>query len=292
MVGHRIAVTVLALLLLDVSASNAQAPQEVLERYFQIAVPEKGLMGPTRAERVRCLRGLLDTPAASVPAIAAALSSSSRVVHRVELLETLGRIETRSSADVLLQYLDDENPAVRAKAIQGLRLLARRIDRKGIEAPRDPQFPPPVEGLVPYLVTAARTEVGNNRKTALFALADTRDPRGQAELRHTLRDSVASVRFAAAYLLSEFGDDSGLPELRRKLADLAAQSDRGMFVRYAAMQQLFAAFERLTGESMGQIPLPPFLSSGSPEQVEQLKNEYETQLNRWAEWWSQEVEGN
>jgi len=196
--------------------------------------------------------------------------------------------ETGESVELLCKLLQDPDEQVRRQAIHNLRMMARRTDRMGgkrIE--RGPEFAPEIEGLVPYLVSAANDEVELNRICALYALADTRDPLAVSELRNRLKDPSENVRFHAACFLTEYQDASGLPEMRDALARLCQTDHEDDFDHYLKAEMLLASFERLIGKSFGEIPLNPSLCSDTRE-IPQIEKSYDTLLETWAEWWAWE----
>ena len=167
-------------------------------------------------------------------------------------------------------------------------MLARRTNRMGGKRiQRGQEFAPQVEGLVPYLVSAADDKVESNRISALYALADTRDPLAVLELRNRLKDKSKNVRFYAACFLTEYQDASGLPEMRDTLAHLIRTDPIDDFIYYLQAEMLIASFERIIGKSFGQIPLNPSLCSDT-RQIPRLKERYDTLLDTWAEWWAWE----
>lgn len=164
-----------------------------------------------------------------------------------------------------------------------------RDGRRGRRMPLEegPEFAPKVEGLVPHLIKAAGDEEESNRILALYALADTRDPLAQAELRHRLQDSGQRVRFEAACLLSEFRDVSGLSELKAALLRLqtATEEERRAPLYFRHVERLLYSFERLTGKSLGEIPPNPHLVSDS-RQWPQIRERHVSLLRAWAAWWA------
>ena len=196
--------------------------------------------------------------------------------------------EAGESAELLCKLLNDPDEQVRRQAISDLRMMARRTDRMGgkrIE--RGSEFAPQVEGLVPYLISAANDEVELNRICALYALADTRDPLAVSELRNRLKDPSENVRFHAACFLTEYQDALGLPEMRDALARLLRTDPVDDFTYYFEAEMLLASFERIIGKSFGEIPLNPSLCSDTRE-IPLIEERYDTLLDTWAEWWAWE----
>jgi HEAT repeat protein len=241
------------------------------------------------------------------------------------------RIQTREAATLLVKLLDDPNDTVRWEAIHNLRMLSQQTDRSGprrMQREPDPtpradreqaarqairdgrpatrrrtvepkderneppvEFAPKVEGLVPYLVAAANDDVEANRVCAMYALADTRDPRAVAELRARLKDPSEKVRLYAACFLTEYQDASGLTEMQAALARLSQtdpEGDHGSNIDYYSQAGIvLASFERITGRSFGLIPMSPYLSS-SFEQISRLQRQYKDLVAAWAQWWAWE----
>ena len=201
-------------------------------------------------------------------------------------------VQPQESTELLCELLDDPDETVRRQAIHGLRMMARRTDRiGGIRLQRGQEFPPQVEGLVPYLVSAANDEVEANRICALYALADTRDPLAVLELRNRLEDPSRKVRFYAACFLTEYQDASGLPEMRDALGRLHQADQEDDFEHYVHAEMLLASFERIIGKSFGLIPMNPALCSDTRE-IPQIEERYETLLDIWVQWWAWEPEAN
>jgi HEAT repeat protein len=282
------------------AATSAAEPadptsRDILDAYLAGPCPEK-LLDPGRSDRLAQLHVLQDRADAGVAAIAAVLPHVECPVHRLELLEVLGRIPMRASSDLLLADLHDPDVTVRRQALRSLRRQASRILRAGVvDVPEEPQFPPQVEGLVPYLLEAATDQDPAQRSLALWSLADTREPQAQTALRAALDDPDGRVRFLAACLLSEFGDDTGLPLLREALDKLVAgdaavepgeRDHLGYPTRYMAAQHLLASFQRLTGESLGDLPAVPMVLS-SLAGAEESARAYDELLIAWQQWWKQ-----
>jgi HEAT repeat protein len=196
--------------------------------------------------------------------------------------------QTKESAVKLCKLLKDSDPKVRGQAIHDLRMLARRTNRMGGKRiQRGEEFAPKIEGLVPYLVSAANDEVEINRISALYALADTRDPLALSELRNRLKDRSEKVRFHAACFLTEYQDASGLPEMRDALVRLRQTTCKDGFDYYRQAEMLLASFERIIRKSFGEIPLNPSLCSDTRE-ISRIKEHYDYLLETWDEWWAWE----
>ena len=151
-------------LILSATAAGATTSGEctasqILDRYFTLPCDDPYPIGKGRGERLDALRQLWTQPDESVAAIAEVLPQVELRVHRLELIETLGRLPTRESADMLIPLLDDPDGAVRVQALKGLRLHASRIRRAGVvNVSQEPEFPPAVEGLLSYLIESANDE--------------------------------------------------------------------------------------------------------------------------------------
>jgi hypothetical protein len=287
----RLSCIVFALILTSVAAGATPGGEctaiQILDYYFSLPCPDPDPMGEGRGERLDVLRQLWKRPEESAAAIAEVLPQVEVRVHRLELIETLGRLPTQQSADILIPLLDDPDGAVRVQALKGLRLLASRIRRAGVvNVSREPEFPPAVEGLLPYLIEAANDKNDGFRSLALWALADTREPEAADEIRRHLQDSNPGIRFRAACFLAEFGDDSGLPELRLALERLSREDGKSAGAYHFEAEHLFASFQRITGESMGGIPMNPMLSS-SFATMEGLEERYDEMLQAWVDWWAE-----
>jgi len=196
--------------------------------------------------------------------------------------------QSAESAANLCKLLKDPDEKVRGQAIHDLRMLARRTNRMGGKRiQRGQEFAPKVEGLVPYLVLAADDKVEINRISALYALADTRDPLAVVELCNRLKDQSEKVRFHAACFLTEYLDASGLPEMRDALTRLCGTHSANDFSYYLDAEMLLASFERIIGKSFGEIPPNPSLCSDTRE-IPRIKERYKALLETWAEWWAWE----
>ena len=165
------------------SGSAAAGPQEseaakIVGRYLRMPHPEDDKLGQARLARLDTLAELKGMPKEAVDAIGRALSEARNPQQRAELAGALGQhLHTKDSAALLCELLKDPDEKVRGQAIHGLRMMARRTNRMGAtRIQRGSDFAPKVEGLVPYLVLAASDKVELNRISALYALADTRDP--------------------------------------------------------------------------------------------------------------------
>lgn len=196
--------------------------------------------------------------------------------------------QIKEKAMQLCKLLKDPDQKVRGNAIHDLRMMSRCTNRMGGKRiQRGREFAPQVEGLVPYLVSAASDEVEVNRISALYALADTRDPLAVKELHNRLKDSSEKVRFFAACFLTEYQDASGLPEMRNALVHLRKNTYEDEFVYYNHAEMLLASFERIIGKSFGEIPLNPLICSDTRE-ISRIKERYNYLLETWEQWWSWE----
>lgn len=213
----------------------------------------------------------------------------------IHSLRMLARRTDRMGAKRIQRHPDFRSGAEKEKAArQALAMRdgsrtkpSRTIDPEdeGIEALVE--FAPKVEGLVPYLVSAANDQVESNRICALYALADTRDPLAVSELRRRLKDPSEKVRLYAACFLTEYQDASGLAQMRDALAPLCRTDPSKSLDYYWQAEMLLASFERITGKSFGEIPLNPYLSSDT-RQIPVIEKRYNTLLNTWAKWWAWE----
>lgn len=283
---------ILLVLVLSATAAGAAiggegTAHQILDYYFSLPCPDPDRMGEARGERLDALRQLWERPAEAAAAISEVLPEVEQRVHRLELIETLGRLPTKQSADILIPLLDDPDGAVRVQALKGVRLLASRIRRAGVvNVSQGPEFPPAVEGLVPYLIEAANDENDGIRGLAMWALADTREPEAAEELREHLQDPNSGIRFRAACLLAEFGDDSGLPELRIALERLSQEDSKSTAGHYFEAEHLLISLQRITGVSMGNIPMVPMAAS-SFAVMERLEARYDEMILAWVDWWAE-----
>jgi hypothetical protein len=269
-------------------ADDSQATR-IIQRYLKLPHPEKDTSGKARSARFEVLAELKAIPEEAVPAIGRALSEVKHARQRRELAGTLAdHFHTKASAELLCGLLKDPDEDVRGQAIHGLRMMARRTDRTGGKRiVRRPDFAPKVEGLVPYLISAADDASEGNRVSAMYGLADSRDPAAVEELRRRLKDPSERVRFAAACFLTEFHDASGLPVMRRALDRLRKSDSDDDFRYYSNAELLLASMERITGKGFGKIPLNPVLCSNL-NLIPKIKRRYWELLDTWAQWWAWE----
>jgi hypothetical protein len=273
------------------SAAGETAPEstahQTLETYFSLPCPDPDPLGEARLKRLQALHQLRERPDEAARAIGEVLPEVDTPLHRMELIETLGRIPSSGSADILVPLLDDPDRAVRLQALKSVRLLASRIHRAGVvNVPETPQFPPAVAGLLPHLIEAANDEDDGFRGLALWALADTREPEAREEIRRHLEDPIGSIRFSAACFLAEFGDNGGLPELRAALERLSRKDAERRAGHYFEAQHLLVSFQRITGVSMGDVPMVPSAAS-SFVAADRLMQRYDEMLQAWVDWWAQ-----
>lgn len=288
--------------------------KEILARY--LAIPHSN--GPSiteaydpkidkevnkaRQTRLAILAELKAIPAEAMPVVEQALFDSASPKQRLEIVGSIANIHTNQCADLLCRVLKDvrepegENNVmyeelVRSSACHGLRKMARRIDCSGGKrVVHGAAYEPTVSGLVPNLIMAAHDPAERVRVTAMYALADCRDPLAVAELKRRLKDNSEKVRLYAACFLTEYENASGLLELRKAISRFrGTRSDsKDSFERYLQMEMLLASLERITGKSFGEIPLNPLWSSRSDGyEVKQ----YEDLLDRWQAWWDWQPDG-
>lgn len=182
--------------------------------------------------------------------------------------------------------MSDPEPKVRLNAVLGLRWPSSRITRSGLKnVPEKPWRDPAVKGLVPFVAAAVGDDDNLVRRTAIVALADTREDEAMAFLRQCLDHQDQSVRLDTAYYLSEVNDETGLPVLVEALrAILADPGGRDRIGFYFDAEKILLAFERLTGESLGEIPMNPHLYSSS-EAGKSAAESYENLLSAWGAYW-------
>jgi hypothetical protein len=269
-------------------ADPGSRAKAILDLYLAAPHLKEDTMGAARQLRLAVLDQLSRTSNA-LPVIRSALPAIPDSRQRAELAEIVGRnIQNSAGASLLTELLKDPAPEVRWQAVHGLRLLASRADRSGIKRiVVGPDHPPIVEGLVPALISAAEDPSEWVRVSALFALADARDPQATQEIRRGLKDPSREVRIHAACLLTEFEDASGLREMIQLLERLS-RSYPGTDIRnYFEAEMLLASLERITGKSLGEIPLNPLLSS-TISFDDPLRKEYRRLLDAWWKFFSSE----
>jgi HEAT repeat protein len=273
-------------------SSDSEA-ERVIKRYLKMPHPRDASFNEARVARLSVLAELKSMPEQAVDAIARSLPDVENPRQRYELASMLGdHLHTEESAAVLCELLKDPDEQVRWQAIHGLRMMARRTDRTGGKRlKRGQDFEPKVQGLVPYLVSAANDKAEGNRVSALYALADTRDPLAVSELRNRLKDPGEKVRLYAACFLTEYQDATGLAEMRDALARLRRTRPSDLLDYYSRTEMLLASFERITGKNFGKIPLNPNLCSDG-RQIEKIQKRYKALLDTWAEWWAWEPKTN
>jgi len=275
--------------------------EKILERYLESPHPS----APPESDRARqarlaILAELTAMPEEALSVAEKALFGQADPKQRHEIVGALGgHIHTRDCADLLYRVIQDVREPedreaahyeelVRCSAVHGLRKMASRTHRSGGKRiQRTPDSEPKVQGLVPYLVFAANDKAERVRVSALYALADTRDPAAVAELRNRLKDESEKVRLYAACFLTEYQDASGLPEMRnalRRFKGRGPDSPEEEFSYYAKLESLFASFERITGRSFGEIPDDPGLCS-SLEMMAEQKRQFVYLLDAWSQWW-------
>jgi hypothetical protein len=260
--------------------------ESIIEQYLKMPHPEEDTQGDARQARWKILGQLKTMPETSVSAIAQILPKITNQQQRRELTGVLtSYFQTPKSAKVLCKLLKDEDEQVRGEAIYGLRLMSRSTDRSGNKRDiRKAHLQPKVDGLLPYLISAAADKVAENRIRALYALADTRNPEAVAEIRNHLNDESEKVRFFAACFLTEYQDASGLSELRSTLRRLQEDTEANSFTYYRDAGMLLASLERLLGKSFGPIPMDPTLLSNS-RRVEPTKQRHKELIDAWSRWW-------
>ncbi|MHC4655008.1 MAG: HEAT repeat domain-containing protein [Planctomycetota bacterium] len=261
----------------------------IIQRYLKIPHPKGDKSEEARLERLQTLAELKAMPKEAVSAIGRALPEVKDSRQRVELVEVLGEhLQTKESAALLCELLNDPDRKVRWQAVDGLSRMAKRTGRSGAKRViRGPDFAPKVEGLVPYLISAADDKVEGNRVGALYALVDTCDPSAVSELRNRLKDPSEKVRLYAACFLTEYQDAAGLPEMRDALARFRRTRPADILDYYWQVEKLLASFERITGKSFGEMPPDPYVCSDG-RRIPDIEKRYKALLDTWAEWWAWE----
>jgi len=72
---------------------------------------------------------------------------------------------------------------------------------------------------------------------------------------------------------------------RKALKSLKGKNPKDAFDYYWQVEMLLASFERITGKSLGKIPLNPLLSSSSAREEEK---QYKELVDAWVVWWKQQ----
>jgi hypothetical protein len=267
---------------------------QIIQRYLKMPHPRDASFNEARIARLNVLAELKSMPEEAVGAIGRTLPEVKNPRQRKDLASMLGdHFRTKESAALLCELLNDPDEKVRWQAIHGLRMMARRTDRSGGKRiQRGPDFSPKVDGLVPYLASAAGDKAEGNRVCALYALGDTRDPSAVSELRNRLKDPSEKVRLYAACFLTEYQDAAGLAEMREALSRFRSIDVQRLALEldwsyYHEVELLLASLERVTGKSFGPIPLNPLLCSDL-RGMQDIKKRYEDLLDTWAEWWAWE----
>jgi hypothetical protein len=287
--------------MLRAQPASGESAEELLKNYLdmgptlQAADPLSGFPKSTRSvetERQQ-VRGRLDleerlsqTPGV-VAVVRTALPAITDTRQRFDLLMLLARhVPSRETADLFTDLFKDPNEDLRSQALFGLRMLASRIDPSGRRGTQpEPAHPPKVDGLVPVLISAAKDASPQIRGSALYALADTRDPQAIAELRLMLQDAGQDIRLTAACLLTEVRDCSGVSEMKEALHRLAQQGATQDPRFYLDAENLILGFERVTGKSFGEVPLHPALYSDAAK-GRAASERYHQLLNTWVQWWN------
>lgn len=272
----------------DIESRDSEAA-EIIQRYLKMPQPKDASFNEARIARLNVLAELKSMPEEAVGAIGRTLPEVENPRQRAELASMLvDYFHNEESAALLCGLLKDPSDKVRWQAIHGLRGMASRTHRSGGKRiQREPGFAPKVEGLVPYLISAAGDKAEGNRVCALYALADTRDPSAVSELRNRLKDTSEKVRLYAACFLTEYQDAAGLAEMRDALARFRRTRPVDVLDYYWQAEKLLASFERITGKSFGEIPLNPNLCSDG-RRIQDIEKRYDTLLDTWAEWWAWE----
>jgi len=275
--------------------------EELLNRFLIAHQGPDSRKGAAWQDETVMLRQLLKLPAAEVvPVIEEVLRDRATPSQRSSIVGVLGRqIHTREWADVLYRLVKDvrvpsdkdaarTEELVRSKAVRGLSRLAARQIRSGDYRVRvGPDSEPKVAGIAPYFIAAAMDPSDLVRVTALYGLADSRDPAAVRGLREHLTDESDRVRLYAACFLTEYKDATGLPEMRRALErfrvkKVVSVEDECYYYPEAGM--LLTSFERITGQSFGKVPRNPGLFSAIKQQ-EAAKDRFSRLIDVWSEWW-------
>jgi hypothetical protein len=295
-------ISLMMIYLLVISAAvlgedDLPSARSVLERYFAMPLPA-GLDQGFRA-RVAVLAELKTMPHGAVLASEEVLFNRATPLQRNEIVSALGDyIHTAECAQLLYRVLKDvrapenkqafqEEVLVRSSAVRGLRKMASRTNRSGGKRNQTgPNFEPKVPGILPYLIFATKDESEKVRISALYGLADSRDPAAPTELRRCLKDPSWDVRLYAACFLTEYDDATGLAEMC-KAASQPPKTSPIDFAGYVMVEQILASFERITRKSFGEIPMNPILSSDSNANADASKR-YKELFHEWEVWCGQQ----
>ena len=276
----------------DVSAARG-----ILTRYLAIPHPVSEW---NKAERIAVLAELKRAPHASVTAAEEVLFDRATAEQRYEIVSALAEyFHTDECARLLYRVLKDIREAegehdreelVHSSAVHGLRMMARRTNRSGGKRVSEgPDFEPQVRGILPYLIFATNDKSERVRISALYGLADSRDPAAVPELKRSLSDSSWRVRLFAACFLTEYQDASGLAEMCKAPSQLQTKPAdvNESFMYWVENELTLASFERIAGKSIGEIPMNPVLSSYS-EAEEIAFRKYQELLQSWNQWCNQQ----
>ena len=225
------------------------------------------------------------SPTQDIAEIRQLVNTETDPKNKAILLFMIGRdLSNREAAAYLISYLKDPNEEFRLGAVRGLRLMASRNERCGVQVKIGPPAPAPrVEGLVPNLIEATNDSSWRVRDLAMYALADSREDLAAARLRELLRDPETETCFVAACLLTEFNDFTGLPELKRELARL--QTQKRSVLTFLKAESLFAALERSTGKHFGKLPGNPIACS-NPDQAAAIEKRTYELLDAWSQYFT------
>jgi hypothetical protein len=288
--------------------NNVSRVEAIFKRYLETPHPKgpsktdaydpkmDNKINGARLDRLSILAELKSFPKECVFAARPVLFKQADPKQRYEIVAMLGdHIHTRECAELLhdviqhVKKLKDKDGAryeglVRSSAVHGLRMMGRRTDRRGGKRIQNgSDFEPKVPGLAPYMISAADDPAERVRISALYALADSREPAAVAELRNRLNDPNEKVRLYAACFLTEYQDAAGLSEMRKALVRFRKMDAGHDFDFYLSVEMLLASFERITGKSFGEIPLNPLLSSHAHPPG---KERYIELVNIWHAWWT------
>lgn len=304
----RLALLMSCMLLIPMAAraeDDLSSARSILERYFAMPFPAgasktDSYNSPAVAEwtkarvaRITVLAELKYIPHGAVLAAEEVLFDRATPEQRYEIVSALGDyIHTVECAQLLYRVLKDVREPeskdkleelVRSSAALGLRRMASRTTRSGGQRVQmGPDHEPMVQGIVPLLIFAASDKSEDVRLSALYGLADSRDPAAVAELRRCLKDPSWKVRLFAACFLTEYEDASGLAEMC-KAASQPPETGPTDFASYVNVELVLASFERITGKSFGKIPMNPLISSDIDRAANASKR-YTELLHEWEVW--------
>ena len=162
------------------------------------------LLDPSlRTQRLSLTTALRRRASPSLAKLLASQLAGADAAQRADVANALGRLDLADAAPALLTLVRDEDRAVRIEAAHGLGLLARAV-----RAPRpgaDPDAPRPKldAALAPLVAVVGVATTENERRAALWAIAQIDTPTAWDALRGIAKDHAdPRVREIAADVLA------------------------------------------------------------------------------------------